>query len=162
MPKYLKVLWSEGMLLGSQHFQQQDLYHESLARSTAAIGGPFAWGVREVDLNADALALGTLKVDRLRVVLLEGEVIDAPENDELPAPRALADVVAIGASTLVWIGLPLVDRYGPNCKFDAEDLPRQVRYRRGFAKVNDMHTGPAQKLPLQRRGRRVSCVPYCR
>jgi type VI secretion system protein ImpJ len=156
MPKYLKVLWSEGMFLGPQHFQQQDAYHEGLARSTARVASPFPWGVREVEINTDALALGKLQLDRLRLVFAEGEVVDAPENDELPAPRDLAGAVPLGASSVVYAALPLLDRYGPNCRFDAEDLPRQVRFRRGFSAVADVHTGAGEtEIPVARKNLRV-------
>lgn len=157
MAKTMKVLWSEGMFLGPQHFQQQDAYHEGAVRGAAALATPFPWGVREVEINADALALGTLQIDRLRVVLPDGEPFDAPDADELPAPRNLAEAVGVGESSLVYAALALVERHGANCRFDAEELPRPVRYRRGFGTVPDLHTGAGEtEIPIARRNLRLA------
>jgi len=39
-----KVLWSEGLTLGPQHFQRQDLYHETRLQRIASALNPYCWG----------------------------------------------------------------------------------------------------------------------
>ena len=54
-----KVLWGEGLFLRPQHFQQQDAYHEWRLAETARALHPFAWGLRRLHVDTDALATGT-------------------------------------------------------------------------------------------------------
>ncbi|MDG4584969.1 MAG: type VI secretion system baseplate subunit TssK, partial [Candidatus Competibacter sp.] len=45
MSWYSKVVWSEGMFLRPQHFQQQDRYLEALVRQSCRHLRPYDWGV---------------------------------------------------------------------------------------------------------------------
>ena len=45
MSWYSKVIWSEGMFLRPQHFQQQDRHIETLVRQSCAPLRPYGWGV---------------------------------------------------------------------------------------------------------------------
>jgi type VI secretion system protein ImpJ len=80
-----KVLWGEGLLLRPQHFQRQDAYHEhSLQRSIKAVH-PYAWGVELFECDREALASGMLRITGLSLRFQDGELYEAPGNDELPA-----------------------------------------------------------------------------
>lgn len=50
-----KIMWSEGLTLGPQHFQRQDLYHETRLQRIASALNPYFWGVRDVKWNVDGL-----------------------------------------------------------------------------------------------------------
>jgi type VI secretion system protein ImpJ len=78
--KLLPVAWSEGMFLRPQHMQQQDLYNED--RITARIGAmdPFQWGVREFEIDTEALSDNRIEVTRLDVVMPGGAIIHYPGN----------------------------------------------------------------------------------
>ena len=52
MDQHQKVLWTEGMFLGPQHFQQADRYHEEQLRRAVRALRPFAWGVQALQVNA--------------------------------------------------------------------------------------------------------------
>lgn len=85
-----KVLWGEGLFLRPQHFQRQDAYHEWRLAEVARTLHPYAWGVRRLRVDTDALASGVLRFDELQLVLPDGELINAPQDDELPPPLSLA------------------------------------------------------------------------
>ncbi|HPR08883.1 MAG TPA: type VI secretion system baseplate subunit TssK, partial [Denitromonas sp.] len=46
-----KILWGEGLFLRPQHFQQQDAYAEALSRHALMTAQPFAWGVKDIELD---------------------------------------------------------------------------------------------------------------
>src|SRR3982751_758417 len=104
MPSASKVVWSEGMLLRTQHFQQQDRWVEQLVRGAlaGAVGhgwgvselgrGALAgavghgWGVSELALDRQLLPQGKVGVARCRGILPDGTPFALPEDGPLPAP----------------------------------------------------------------------------
>lgn len=84
-----KVLWGEGQFLRPQHFQLQDAYHECRLADVASTLHPYAWGLRKLSIDVDALASGVLRLDELQLILPDGEVYNAPQDDPLPAPVSL-------------------------------------------------------------------------
>jgi len=84
-----KVLWGEGQFLRPQHFQLQDAYHEWRSAEVAASLHPYAWGVRKLLIDTDALSSGVLRIEHLQLILPDGELFNAPQDDPLPAPVAL-------------------------------------------------------------------------
>ena len=42
-----KVVWSEGMFLRPQHFQQQDRYLERLVEARSGAIGSYYWGLQD-------------------------------------------------------------------------------------------------------------------
>ena len=82
-----KIVWSEGMFLRPQHFQQHDRYLESLIEERCSPMRPYAWGVRELEVSPEALALGKIDISSCRAVLPDGTAIHIPNSDS--APEAL-------------------------------------------------------------------------
>ena len=87
-----RVLWGEGLFLRPQHFQQQDLYHETRLHQTAQALHPYLWGVREVRWDADALRADRLRLEALSLILRDGEIIDAPASAPRPPPIDLSPI----------------------------------------------------------------------
>lgn len=84
-----KTIWSEGMFLRPQHFQQHDRYVETLIEDRCSSLRPYAWGVRELEINEEALGLGKVDIARCRAVLADGTTIDIPGSDPAPEPLEL-------------------------------------------------------------------------
>lgn len=84
-----KIVWSEGMFLRPQHFQQHDRYLERLVESRAGMLRPHAYGVTELTIDQQALSLGKLSVASARGVMPDGTPFDFPGSDEPPAPLDL-------------------------------------------------------------------------
>ncbi|HRZ05027.1 MAG TPA: type VI secretion system baseplate subunit TssK [Candidatus Competibacteraceae bacterium] len=104
MSWYSKVVWSEGMFLRPQHFQQQDRYLEALVRQSCNPLRPYAWGVVELALDREALALGKVGVTTARGLLPDGTPFSIPDHDPPPPPLEIdADV----RDTRVMLALPL-------------------------------------------------------
>jgi type VI secretion system protein ImpJ len=104
MSGYNKVVWSEGLFLRAQHFQQQDRYFERYVETRCQALVPHSWGFTEIELERDLLSIGKLAVRRAAGVFPDGTPFRMPEDDPLPPP---IDVdVSIRAQT-VYLALPL-------------------------------------------------------
>ncbi|MDR0717811.1 MAG: type VI secretion system baseplate subunit TssK [Azoarcus sp.] len=71
-----KVVWSEGMFLRPQHFQQQERYFESFIRRGQGAFEGFFWGFSVLEIDPDALGLGTILIRRARGLLPDGTPFD--------------------------------------------------------------------------------------
>ncbi|MDR0564162.1 MAG: type VI secretion system baseplate subunit TssK [Azoarcus sp.] len=71
-----KVVWSEGMFLRPQHFQQQERYIESYIHRCAAAHTPFFWGFSELVVEPGALVRGTVQIRRAIGVMPDGTPFD--------------------------------------------------------------------------------------
>ena len=79
------LFWEHGTLLQPQHFQLSDrrlLEETGLLRSFLC---PHAWGVKELEIDEEALALGIFQVKRLDMLLPQGEHLVLGENAVLPS-----------------------------------------------------------------------------
>ena len=84
-----KVLWSEGMFLRTQHFQQFERYLDRASGSSARWLSPLGWGFAQLELDAALLSTGTLALSRAAGILPDGTVFDAPDVDDHPRPLAV-------------------------------------------------------------------------
>lgn len=64
------VVWSDGLLISAQHFQQQDLFHASQLNARILTLSQNAWGIRDLELDLDYT-----HTDEGEVVLVRGDVI---------------------------------------------------------------------------------------
>ncbi len=86
-----RVVWEDGMHLTPQHFQAQRRFQEDQSARTVDLLFPFSYGLSAVDVDADALSNGTLRVVQLRGVLPDGTPFHVPDADLSPEPVTLAD-----------------------------------------------------------------------
>ncbi len=105
-----KTIWSEGMFLRPQHFQQHDRYLEALIEDRCSPLRPYAWGVRKLEINQEALGLGKIDIASCRGVLPDGTTLNIPHSDA--APEAL-ELDSNTRDQTIYICL-LEKRYGSN------------------------------------------------
>ena len=89
MPEFGKPVWSQGMFMRPQHFQQQERYWESFVHDRVSGQSGYGWGLRRLDIDRAALELGRFEVTRIALVLPDGTPLGAPGIADLPPPRAL-------------------------------------------------------------------------
>jgi type VI secretion system protein ImpJ len=139
-----KILWGEGLFLRPQHFQQQDLYHEWRLAQMARTLHPYAWGVRHVKVDADALSAGMLRLQALQAVLPDGELFNAPTEDELPPPvslgAGLSDGAQAGTEWVFHLAMAPVRESGSNVAATREEADTAMRYFRAQAPCPDVYT----------------------
>ncbi len=99
-----KVIWSEGMFLRTQHFQQAGRYVESLVRGRVDGLRPHAWGFTEVTINRDLLKTGYFGLSSCRGVLPDGTPFSIPDDADHPPPL---EVPSDARNVLVYLTLPM-------------------------------------------------------
>jgi type VI secretion system protein ImpJ len=109
-----KILWGEGLLLRPQHFQRQDQYHEQRLHKSIHALQPYAWGVQRLEVDRDALGSGVLRILALALRFPDGELVDAPGADELPASIDLGQLPPSQQSVTYYAALPALKPFGAN------------------------------------------------
>ncbi len=99
-----RVIWSEGMFLNPQHFQQQDRYIERYIDSKCAAYGAYGWGMHEFEVDQQLLKLGKISLLRARGVLPDGTPFNFPSVDDAPP---VIEVSAGTHNTVVFLGVPV-------------------------------------------------------
>ena len=79
-----RVIWSQGLFLQPQHFQQQARFFEHLVDARTRASGPYAWGFSELVLDEAQLAAGRVALMRSQGVLPDGTPFSMPDTDALP------------------------------------------------------------------------------
>ncbi|HAO33115.1 MAG TPA: type VI secretion system baseplate subunit TssK [Candidatus Competibacter sp.] len=139
MSWYSKVVWSEGMFLRPQHFQQQDRYLEGLVRLSRGHLRPYDWGVVELALDREALALGKIALTSAKGLLPDGTPFSIPDRDPPPAPLAIDASVR---DSRVMLALPL-RRTGMADVERGEQTDTAARYRAVAREVRDNNVDTA-------------------
>ncbi len=80
-----KVVWTEGMFLQPQHFQQHDRHIEYQLRQRFAASIGHGWGFLTLAIDEAALTIGKLSVNAAQGVLPDGQAFSIPGNDAAPA-----------------------------------------------------------------------------
>jgi type VI secretion system protein ImpJ len=109
MSAYNKVLWSEGLFLRPQHFQQQVRYFERLVETRCYALRSHPWGCVELEFERDVLAIGKLGLRRALGVFPDGTPFRIPDDDPVPAPL---DVGAQVRDETVYLALPVRQQSG--------------------------------------------------
>jgi len=80
-----KVIWSEGLFLRPQHLQQQERHFRHYVEGRAGTLLRHGWGMLELELDRELLAVGKLALRRARGVFQDGTPFSMPDDDALPA-----------------------------------------------------------------------------
>jgi type VI secretion system protein ImpJ len=140
MNRTAKILWGEGLFLRPQHFQRQDLYHESRLAELGRTAHPYLWGIRKLQFDTEALAAGILRITAISGILPDGEPFNAPEQDELPQPVNLATLGEIGGGVIFHIALPYLRDLGPNFGAARDVDAQALRYYQLEEEAPDLYT----------------------
>lgn len=109
-----KVVWSEGMFLHPQHFQQQDRHFHHRLHETYWQANPFGWGYSELKLDTELLRQGKACIRAARGVMPDGHVFNVPQDDQQPP---ILDVPEDARNYLILLGLPRHRGGGENFRF---------------------------------------------
>src|SRR5262245_14558559 len=104
MSSYNKVIWTEGLFLQPQHFQQQDRYFERYVESRCHGLTPHSWGFLDIELEQDFLAIGKFALRRAAGVFPDGTPVRMPDDDPLPAPIDIGPQVR---DQVMYLAIPL-------------------------------------------------------
>ncbi len=147
MKNLSRVVWSEGMYLGTHHFQAQNRYFEdSVHYSTSNLFfEPFGFGGYELD--AEALRNGTVALVHARGLFPDGLSFHMPEFDELPEPRNILEAFpAMDDNLGLHLAVPERHTDGLNCAMSEIERSLSVRYIAEEKPLPDENTGRDVKL----------------
>ena len=141
-----KVVWSEGMFLQPQHFQQHDRYLENLIEARAAPVAPYRWGHVVMRPDEAALKLGKIVLAAGRGILPDGTPFDFPRVDEAPLPL---DVPADVKDELAYLAAPLRRAGSDEADVAGSDAIGLTRYRVSEFDALDNNTGAETSALVQ-------------
>lgn len=150
-----KVIWSEGMFLRPQHFQQQDRYVESLVEARSSALGAYAWGLQEFSFDQELLDLGKLSIIRMRGVFPDGTPFAIPDEDALPK---VLDLPLNTADERIYLCIPLrrpgardIDEQNPDSEL--------TRYRKSATPVRNSTSQSGEEMEIDTGQLNISLKP---
>jgi type VI secretion system protein ImpJ len=140
-----KVIWSEGMFIRAQHFQQETRYLERLIRQRSDGVRPFAWGLADCQIDQGLLATGRFALVQGRGIFADGTPFQIPADDDHPTPLKLPEGTR---DTVVYLTIPVRQSGGVECS-SATDSETVARYRPFERDVQDSNEGGANIAAIQ-------------
>jgi type VI secretion system protein ImpJ len=141
-----EVNWHEGMFLVPHHFQAAYRYSQQLLHLNSEFDVHYNWGLRDIDIDRDALGNKRFVVRSLAARLRDGTVVRVPQDGPLPA-LDLEEVLAGKTETVISLAVPALQLGRAN----SSELARQdTRYRVETREIEDENTGEdAQELQFR-------------
>ncbi|MDD1616908.1 MAG: type VI secretion system protein ImpJ [Methylococcaceae bacterium NSP1-2] len=130
-----KTVWSEGMFLRPQHFQQHDRYLETLVRERCGGLQPYDWGIKKLKIDQRQLAMGKFSLTECSGIFPDGTPFNLPEDDELPLP---IDIPIDVQNNIIYLALPM-QRFGAVEVDTDENHYALARYHANETEVRDIN-----------------------
>jgi type VI secretion system protein ImpJ len=127
-----RVVWSEGLYLRTQHFQQQDRHVEALVRAALQVAPWQPHGFTRLELDRAALDAGQIAIARAEGLFPDGTPFAIPDAAAPPAPIK----IAAGAAGAVHLAVP-VEQAGTATMDPAHAEPSGARYRGEIVEMRD-------------------------
>ena len=153
MSNYRKVVWSEGMFLSPQHFQQQDRYVERLVNRSSGSRGPNGWGIEELKLDEELLRLGKISILKARGIFSDGTPFEIPAEDDAPN---ILEVPSDTMGVTVHLCLPFRRPGTQEVDLDADGDTLNKRYIATSARVNNVCASGNEEVDVQLGGLNMS------
>ena len=145
MSEYNRIVWSEGLFLRPQHFQQQERHLETWIEGRAGALRPYAWGFTELEIERDLLAIGKLGLRRARGVFPDGTPFAMPDNEPLPAPLEIGTQLR---DQVIHLAVPL-RKSGALQSTRSGNGAELTRYRTRDQEARDITTDSAMATELE-------------
>jgi type VI secretion system protein ImpJ len=130
-----KVVWSEGMFLHPQHFQQQDKYFHHTIQELHWQSTPYAWGFSELSLDQNLLRQGKVSLSKARGIMPDGTTFSIPQANPQPPIIEIEDKTR---DVILHLTVPLHRAGGQN--YSHEDDGRVARFTIEQSNVMDETT----------------------
>lgn len=131
-----KVIWSEGMYLNPQHFQQQERYLEAMLDGRISDLIAYGWGIRDFQIDQQLLGLGKISIIQAEGIMPDGTPFSFPGKDDAPP---VIEVAENTQNSVVYLCLP-VQRQGAvdvNHDDQSQSLARYIAHDQDIRDVSD-------------------------
>jgi type VI secretion system protein ImpJ len=141
------IHWHDGMFLRPHHFQVAERHAFLMSRRQAQWGQHYAWGLRSLTIDPDALGNRRFAVHALRARLRDGTLVDVPEDGVL-ASIDLTVVLEHEPAVTVFLAVPMLVLGKPNALGNGSS--EATRYLIQATEQEDENTGiNPQKLQVR-------------
>lgn len=113
------VHWHEGMFLRPQHFQATQRYLLHVTGRVAKWNVHYNWGLRNIELDNDALANYRLVIRSLEACMRDGMVVSVPDDGILPV-LDLKNAFGRENAVTVYLATPLLQHARSNVSSNGE------------------------------------------
>jgi type VI secretion system protein ImpJ len=138
-----RVIWSEGMFIRAQHFQQDARHVERLVRLRTRGLRAYGWGLTELQINRELLSIGRFGVERASGVFADGTPFVVPEDAADLQPLQLGETVR---NAIVYLTLPITQ---PGSQESAEaETESLTRFVAREIDVPDASSGEIAPAPI--------------
>ena len=141
-----KVIWTEGMFLQPQHFQQQDRFITRMVDARVGLAAAHSAGFAALTLDEPALLQGQVALAGAHGVLPDGTPFALPAQD--PAPLAL-DIPADARDELVLLAVALARPGVAESDVEGGVAAMPPRFHALEVDVGDSHAAGLRQAPLQ-------------
>lgn len=126
-----QIHWHEGLFLQPHHLQYQLRHLMQQAAGERALSLSYPYGLIHAELSIDALERRLVQIDRLRLVMPGGLLLDVPENTDLPALDIKRIMESSSDPVMIRLGVPLWSAARANTidSSDADDFRQKRLYR---------------------------------
>ena len=131
-----KIVWSEGLFLRPQHFQQQERYLDRLVDQRVRSLKPNGWGLSRLEIDRDLLEVGKFALRAAEGLFADGTPFSFPGDDLLPEA---IDVTENVRDQRVFLAIPVARPGGMDSRGE-QAVDEVVRYRRRDVEVRDNTT----------------------
>lgn len=138
-----KVIWSEGMFLNPQHFQQQERYLEAMIDGRMAAQRAYGWGVEEFEIDQKLLGLGKVSITRGKGILPDGTPFDFPFSDN---PPPIIELPETTHNAVIYLCLPAARQGAVN--FADENTQNLARFVSTEQEVRDVSNEAGDTVTL--------------
>ncbi|PVZ68779.1 type VI secretion system baseplate subunit TssK [Pelagibaculum spongiae] len=164
------VVWSEGLFIKPQHFQQQQRNIDSLLQSYRTAISQYLYGLQTIELNQEYPSFGRIGINSASGIFPDGTSFSIPSNDAAPEPLQIETNQVAGQ--IVYLAIPL--KNNGLLEVDRECDQQGRRYQLVCKEVIDIHSETAEpsvlelgqlqiKIMLEEEQRQgYCCLPFAR
>lgn len=150
-----RVVWSEGMFLRAQHFQQADRHLDHLLKARTEHLAPFSWGLAELTVNRELLGTGKFALSSCKGIMPDGTPFSIPDDTDHPPPLELFDTTK---NCLIYLTLPVRQPGGAEIG-QARGEDAVTRYVPAGYEAEDSNFGSGLAAPLDVARLRLRLAP---
>jgi len=144
MSDFSRIVWSEGMFLRPQHFQQQERFFLHELTQVISHLSPYLWGVNELMLDDSLLSHGQLGIAKITALMPDGCSVLSPKREMLPQALQLDKSVR---EQIVYLAIP-IEKIGA-ANITSPESPKVTRYCFDDHEVADSTVGTDATEVLQ-------------
>ncbi len=141
-----RVIWSEGLFLRPQHFQQMERSLESLVQARTSGSLAHAWGFSRLVIDDEALKIGRVSIREADGLMPDGTPFSIPRD--YPAPPPL-EVPSDLKDALVYLALPVWRSGMPEFSVDDGQHATLARYVGADMEVPDAVLGSQEAADMR-------------